>query len=59
MRLTATATEATSFPTRTDRFGVLQVPAIVVNGRLAWAGGLGEGPFVERLLDAARSRDRP
>jgi predicted DsbA family dithiol-disulfide isomerase len=49
----ATAVEASEFPERADRAGVQGVPAIAVDERLAWAGRVPEGIFVERLLAAA------
>lgn len=44
--------EASEFPARADAHGVFSVPAVVVNGRAAWAGNVPEQAFVERLLEA-------
>lgn len=55
-RVTAAAVEATEFAAAADRHGIVSVPAIVVNGRLAWTGTVPEHAFVERLLLAAASR---
>ena len=52
-RVSAAAVEATEFATAADRHGVVSVPAVVVNGGLAWVGALPEAIFVERLLAAA------
>lgn len=49
----ASALEAAEFAADADRKGVLAVPAVVVDGRLAWSGALPERAFVERLLAAA------
>jgi predicted DsbA family dithiol-disulfide isomerase len=49
----ATAVEASEFPERADRMGVHGVPAVAVDGRLAWAGRVPEPVFVERLVAAA------
>ncbi len=54
-RVRAVAVEASEFPLDADRHGVYAVPAIVVDGRQAWAGSVPEPVFVERLLAAARS----
>ena len=51
--VTAAAVEATEFAAAADRHGVVSVPAIVANGRLAWVGAVPEPVFVERLLHAA------
>ena len=48
----AVAVEASEFPAETDRHGVSGVPAIVVDGRPAWAGSVPERAFVERLVAA-------
>ena len=50
--VTATAVEASEFPSWADRHGVMGVPAIVVDDRAAWAGSVPEPLFVERLLAA-------
>ncbi len=50
--VTATAIEASEFPTQADRHGVMAVPAIVVDDRTSWAGSVPEPVFVERLLAA-------
>jgi hypothetical protein len=54
--VTAAGVEASEFPLSADRYGVLAVPAVVVDGRLAWAGNVPEATFVARLLarDAVR-----
>lgn len=55
-RITAEGVEASEFPARADAHGVFSVPAVVVNGRAAWAGNVPEQVFVERLLESvARS----
>ena len=48
----ATAVEASEFPERAARVGVHGVPAIAIDGRLAWAGRLAEEMFVKRLVEA-------
>lgn len=52
-RVRATAVETSEFPERAGRLGVSSVPAIAVDGRLAWSGGTSEETFVRRLVDAA------
>ena len=52
-RVSAAAVEATEFPIAADRHGVVSVPAIVANGRLAWFGSLPEAAFVEHISRAA------
>jgi hypothetical protein len=52
-RVSAAAVEATEFAVAADRHGVVSVPAIVANDRLAWVGNVPEPVFVERLLRAA------
>jgi predicted DsbA family dithiol-disulfide isomerase len=52
-RITAAAVEATEFAAAADRHGIVSVPAIVANGRLAWLGAVPEPAFAERLLLAA------
>jgi hypothetical protein len=54
-RVTAAGVEATEFAVAADRHGVVSVPAIVANGRLAWVGNMPEALFVERVLRAADS----
>ena len=44
--------EASEFAVEADRHGVHAVPAIVVDGRYAWAGSVPEPAFVERVLAA-------
>ena len=56
--VTAAAVEATEFAAAADRHGVIAVPAIVANGRLAWTGSVPEPAFVERLLLAAGTPPR-
>jgi predicted DsbA family dithiol-disulfide isomerase len=51
-RVTARGVEASEFPAEADRHGVRAVPAMVVNGRYAWAGSVPEDAFVERVLSA-------
>ena len=48
--VTAAGVEASEFPLSADRHGVLAVPAVVVDGRLAWAGNVPERTFVTRLV---------
>jgi predicted DsbA family dithiol-disulfide isomerase len=50
--VTAAAVEATEFAADADRLGVLSVPAIVIDGRLQYAGAVPEHAFVQRLLAA-------
>ena len=52
-RVTAAAVEATEFAVAADRHGVVSVPAVVANDRLAWVGNVPEPAFMERLLRAA------
>ncbi|MBA2294701.1 MAG: thioredoxin family protein [Actinobacteria bacterium] len=52
-RITARGIEASEFAVEAERHGVRAVPAIVVDGRYAWAGSVPEAVFVERLLGAA------
>jgi predicted DsbA family dithiol-disulfide isomerase len=52
-RVTAAAVEATEFAAAADRHGVVAVPAIVANGRLAWTGAVPERAFAERLVRAS------
>lgn len=52
-RVTAAGIEASEFPTEADRHGVHAVPAIVVDGRYAWAGSVPEAAFVDRVLASA------
>jgi predicted thioredoxin/glutaredoxin len=54
-RVKATAVEASEFPVDADRHGVASVPAIVVDGRQAWAGSVPEPVFIARLLAASRA----
>jgi len=54
-RISASGTEATEFAVAADRHGVVSVPAIVVNDRLAWVGNVPEPRFVANLLQAAGS----
>jgi glutaredoxin-like protein len=53
-RVTAAAVEATEFPQLADRYGVLAVPKIVVNGEPLFEGAVPEQVFVQRLLAYAR-----
>jgi predicted DsbA family dithiol-disulfide isomerase len=50
--VTAAAVEATEFARDADRLGVVSVPAVVIDGRLRYAGAVPEHAFVRRLLDA-------
>ena len=49
-------TEASEFAVAADRHGVVSVPAIVANDRLAWVGNVPEPRFVANLLQARRRR---
>jgi predicted DsbA family dithiol-disulfide isomerase len=51
-RVTSRGIEASEFAVEADRHGVQAVPAIVVDGRYAWAGSVPEPAFVERVLAA-------
>jgi hypothetical protein len=48
--VSAAAVEATEFAHAADRHGIVSVPAIVANGRLAWIGAVPEPQFLEHLL---------
>jgi predicted thioredoxin/glutaredoxin len=52
-RVSAAAVEATEFAVAADRHGVVSVPAVVVDGSLAWVGNVPEPEFVRRLLHEA------
>ncbi len=52
-RVTAAGVEATEFAIESDRMGVVSVPAVAVNGRIAWVGNVPERSFVQQLLQAA------
>jgi hypothetical protein len=52
-RVISRGIEASEFAVEADRHGVHAVPAIVVDGRHAWAGSVPEPAFVERVLAAA------
>jgi hypothetical protein len=52
-RVSAAGVEASEFPVAADRHGVVSVPAIVANDRLAWVGNVSEPRFVANLLQAA------
>jgi predicted DsbA family dithiol-disulfide isomerase len=54
-RVSAAGVEATEFAVAADRLGVVSVPAIVVDDRIAWLGNVPEPVFVERLLRAAHA----
>jgi predicted DsbA family dithiol-disulfide isomerase len=54
-RVTARGIEASEFAVDADRHGVQAVPAIVVDGRYAWAGAVPEAAFVERVVAALAS----
>ncbi len=49
-RITASAIEATEFPTLADEMDVWSVPRIVVNGVPQWDGAVPERVFLDRLL---------
>jgi hypothetical protein len=49
-RVSAAGTEASEFAVAADRHGVVSVPAVVANGRLAWVGNIPEPHFVQRLV---------
>ena len=49
-RISVAAVEATEFSAAADRHGIVSVPSVVVDGRLAWAGHVPEPVFLERLL---------
>ena len=51
-RVTARGIEASEFAVDADRHGVHAVPAIVVDGRYAWAGSVPEPVFVDRVIAA-------
>ncbi len=46
--------EATEFARDADRLGVISVPAVVIDGRLAYSGSVPEHAFVRRLLDSVQ-----
>ena len=48
----AAAIEASEFAVAAGRHGVQAVPAIVVDGRYAWAGSVPEAAYVDRVLAA-------
>lgn len=52
--VSATAVEASNFALEADRHGVHHVPAVIVNDRPAWTGGVREEEFVTRLVAAGR-----
>jgi len=49
-RITASAIEATEFPTLADEMDVWSVPRIVVNGVPQWDGAVPERIFLDRVL---------
>ena len=51
-RIQAAGIEASEFAVEAGRHGVHAVPAIVVDGRYAWAGSVPEAAFVDRVLAA-------
>lgn len=55
-RVSAAAVEASEFPADADRYGVLAVPTIVVDGRPGWAGSVPEPVFVRRVVELAQAR---
>ena len=52
-RVSSKGIEASEFAVEADRHGVHAVPAIVVDGRYAWAGSIPEPAVVERVLSTA------
>jgi predicted DsbA family dithiol-disulfide isomerase len=50
--VTARGIEASEFAADAERHGISAVPAIVVDGRDAWAGSVPEPVFVDRVLAA-------
>ena len=50
--VTARGIEASEFAADAERHGIRAVPAIVVDGRYAWAGSVPERVFVDRVLAA-------
>ena len=52
-RVSAAGTEASAFAVAADRHGVVSVPAVIANGRLAWVGNVPETRFVANLLQVA------
>jgi hypothetical protein len=55
-KVSAAAVEASEFPADADRYGVLAVPTIVVDGVSGWAGSLPEPVFVSRLVQLVEAR---
>jgi protein-disulfide isomerase len=53
-RVTSAGIESTEFPQLADRYGVLAVPKVVVNGRPLFEGAVPEAVFVQHLLAVAR-----
>ena len=49
----AAAVEATEFSVTADRHGIVSVPAIVANDRLAWVGSVPEAAFVAHIARVA------
>ena len=49
-RISASAIEATEFPTLADEMDVWSVPRIVVNGVPQWDGAVPERVFLDRVL---------
>jgi len=54
-RVTAAAVEASEFAAAADRHGVVSVPAIVANDRLAWVGNVPEAAFAAHLARVGAS----
>ena len=54
-RVTAAAVEATEFAVAADRYGVVSVPAVVANARLAWVGNVAEAAFLEHVRRVSKS----
>lgn len=50
--VSAACVEATEFARDADRLGVISVPAVIVDGQLAYSGSVPEHVFVRRLLDS-------
>ena len=51
-RINGRGIEASEFAADAERHGISAVPAIVVDGRYAWAGSVPRPVFVDRVLAA-------
>jgi len=58
-RVSAAGTEASEFAVAADRHGVVSVPAVIANGRLAWVGNVPETRFVANLIQMAGPAGAP